>query len=96
LRRQLDAPADDVKEILGRVAEDFFGSGSDCGDLLRSGIRNDPPDKIPVRLNFFPILLCFLASLPATASSFESMSASACERGQRSDVAVRHVSSRGH
>jgi len=73
-------PVDEVNDILGSVADENVADAdggvdldaSDCGDLL-SGIRNDPPDKIPARLSFFPHLLCFFEGNPMSLSSLEAM-----------------------
>lgn len=78
-------PVDDVREILGNVAIDNDAEVDvNVGDLVdscrgdfRSGNRNDPPDKIPALLNFFPNLLCFFSVVvvvwPTSLSSFDAI-----------------------
>ena len=69
-----------MSDIRGSVDDDVVGNradaetgltGSGSGDF-RSGIRNEPPDKIPARLNFLPnLLLGFLD--PTSLSSLEAI-----------------------
>ena len=66
VNKQLDEPVDDVRDICGSVGCDVTTTGitalfeeSGGGDRRVSGSRNDPPDKSPDLLNFFPIRLDF-------------------------------------